>query len=103
MLSFSCTRIGEQDLLLPFLGHIVVVTTVAGQGWLAGPKPSLDAPKHLASWRWLIKAVVSQSIFRSGCLVSCGCEIVGAFLRREAAKVTGVGDRAEDGEPENEG
>jgi hypothetical protein len=28
-------RIGEQDLLLPVTGHIVV-TTVAGQGWLAG-------------------------------------------------------------------
>jgi hypothetical protein len=37
-------RIGEQDLLLPFMGHIVF-TTVAGQGWLAGPKPSLDAKR----------------------------------------------------------
>jgi hypothetical protein len=48
MLSFSCTRIGERDLLLPFAGHIVF-TTVAGQGWLAGPKPSLDAPPLVAS------------------------------------------------------
>jgi hypothetical protein len=46
MLSFICTRIGEQDLLLPYAGHIVF-TTVAGQGWLAGPKPSLDATQHL--------------------------------------------------------
>jgi hypothetical protein len=43
MLSFKLrTRIGEHDLLLPVTGHIVF-TTVAGQGWLAGPKPSLDA------------------------------------------------------------
>jgi hypothetical protein len=35
MLSFSCVRIGELDLLLPVGGHIVF-TTVAGQGWLAG-------------------------------------------------------------------
>ena len=39
--------IGEQDLLLPYAGHIVF-TTVAGQGWLAGPKPSLDAIRRLA-------------------------------------------------------
>src|SRR4051812_44936839 len=32
----------ERDLLLPRRGHIIV-TTVAGQGWLAGPNPSLDA------------------------------------------------------------
>jgi hypothetical protein len=54
MLSFSCTRIGEQDLLLPYAGHIVF-TTVAGQGWLAGPKPSLDAPWHLANVYVVIK------------------------------------------------
>jgi hypothetical protein len=36
MLSFKLhTCIGEQDLLLPVMGHIVF-TTVAGQGWLAG-------------------------------------------------------------------
>jgi len=55
MLSFKLrTRIGEHDLLLPVTGHIVF-TTVAGQGWLAGPKPSLDAPQHLTSCRSLIK------------------------------------------------
>ena len=42
------TRIGEQDLLLPVMGHIVF-TTVAGQGWLAGPKPSLDAVRYVAT------------------------------------------------------
>ena len=47
MLSFSCTRIGEQDLLLPYRATSSF-TTVAGQGWLAGPKPSLDAPQYLA-------------------------------------------------------
>jgi hypothetical protein len=41
------TRIGEQDLLLPCTGHIVFAT-VAGQGWLAGPKPSLDASRDVA-------------------------------------------------------
>jgi hypothetical protein len=40
--------------LLPFIGHIVF-TTVAGQGWLAGPKPSLDAPQHVASASYAIK------------------------------------------------
>jgi hypothetical protein len=35
-------------------GHIVV-TTVAGQGWLAGPKPSLDAMRHLTNRGSLIK------------------------------------------------
>jgi hypothetical protein len=54
MLSFSCTRIGERDLLLPVAGHIVF-TTVAGQGWLAGPKPSLDASRHIASAACAIK------------------------------------------------
>ena len=45
MLSFKLhMRIGEPDLLLPVAGHIVF-TTVAGQGWLAGPKPSLDATR----------------------------------------------------------
>jgi hypothetical protein len=42
----SCTRIGEQDLLMPIASHAVF--TVAGQGWLAGPKPFLDAPRDLA-------------------------------------------------------
>jgi hypothetical protein len=51
VLSFSCTHIGEQDQLLPVAGHIVF-TTVAGQGWLAGPKPSLDAPGNIASLGW---------------------------------------------------
>jgi hypothetical protein len=47
-------RIGEQDLLLPVAGHIVF-TTVAGQGWLAGLKPSLDAAQHVASASYAIK------------------------------------------------
>jgi hypothetical protein len=56
MLSFNLhTRIGEQDLLLPVTGHIVF-TTVAGQGWLAGPKPSLDAAWHVARADLAIKA-----------------------------------------------
>ena len=55
MLSFKLhTRIGEQDLLLPVAGHIVF-TTVAGQGWLAGPKPSLDASRNVASPSLAIK------------------------------------------------
>jgi hypothetical protein len=54
MLSFSCTRIGELDLFVAYAGHIVF-TTVAGQGWLAGPKPSLDAPQHLTRRSSLIK------------------------------------------------
>jgi hypothetical protein len=55
MLSFKLhTRIGELDLLLPVAGHIVF-TTVAGQGWLAGPKPSLDAACHVASASDVIK------------------------------------------------
>jgi hypothetical protein len=47
-------RIGEQDLLLPVAGHIVF-TTVAGQGWLAGPKPSLDASRNVARAGYAIK------------------------------------------------
>jgi hypothetical protein len=60
MLSFKLhTGIGEQDLLLPTRGHIVF-TTVAGQGWLVGPKPSLDAAQHLASCQSLIKGGAIQ-------------------------------------------
>jgi hypothetical protein len=54
-LSFELhTRIGELDLLLSYAGHIVF-TTVAGQGWLAGPKPSLDASRYVATGRAAIK------------------------------------------------
>jgi hypothetical protein len=54
MLSFKLhKRIGEQDLLLPVMGHIVF-TTVAGQGWLAGPKPALDASCDVAGANRLI-------------------------------------------------
>jgi hypothetical protein len=62
MLSFKLhTRIGEQDLLLPVAGHIVF-TTVAGQGWLAGPKPSLDASCDVARAGYVIK-LLSTWIF----------------------------------------
>jgi hypothetical protein len=47
MLSFELyTRIGEGPIVA-CSGHIVF-TTVAGQGWLAGPKPSLDAAPYVA-------------------------------------------------------
>jgi hypothetical protein len=42
-------------LLLPCAGHIVF-TTVAGQGWLAGPKPSLDASTCVQVERSAIKS-----------------------------------------------
>jgi hypothetical protein len=41
------TRIGRAGPTVAYSGHIVF-TTVAGQGWLAGQKPSLDAPGHIA-------------------------------------------------------
>ena len=60
MLSFKLhIRIGEQDLLLPVAGHIVF-TTVAGQGWLAGQKPSLDATLRLAAATYCGNAYASQ-------------------------------------------
>ena len=34
---------------------------------------------------------IHQNIFRSGCIVSCGDEVVGAFLRGEATKDVGDG------------
>ena len=40
--------------MLPVSGHIVF-TTVAGQGWLAGPKPSLDSSRPIASGTSAIK------------------------------------------------
>jgi hypothetical protein len=43
MLSFSTHTLGEQDDLLLPAWATSSFTTVAGQGWLAGPKPSLDA------------------------------------------------------------
>jgi hypothetical protein len=64
------TRIGEQDLLLPVAGHIVF-TTVAGQGWLAGHKPSLDATLRLAAATYCGNACASQFFaFSSHWLVS---------------------------------
>ena len=55
MLSFKLnTRIGEQDLLLPVAGHIVVHHRCRS-GWLAGPKPSLDASRDVASDSYVIK------------------------------------------------
>jgi hypothetical protein len=33
MLSFSCMRIGQQDLLLPRAGHIVFTTVAGPAGW----------------------------------------------------------------------
>jgi hypothetical protein len=60
MLSFTLhMSIGEQDLLLPVAGHIVF-TTVAGQGWLAGQKPSLDATLRLAAATYCGNAYASQ-------------------------------------------
>src|SRR5580700_7823375 len=52
MLSFVCTRIGEQhDLLLPAWATSSF-TTVAGQGWLVGlAQPALDAGTTLACRR----------------------------------------------------
>jgi hypothetical protein len=46
------------------MGHIVF-TTVAGQGWLAGPKPPLDALWGLTSAYPLIKGqhgVLSEEV-----------------------------------------
>jgi hypothetical protein len=54
----------SEDLLLPCAGHIVF-TTVAGQGWLAGPKPPLDALWGLTSAYPLIKGqhgVLSEEV-----------------------------------------
>jgi hypothetical protein len=55
------TCIGEQDDLLLPARTTSSFTTVAGQGWLAGPKPSLDALIQVASWRWLIKQVAAAN------------------------------------------
>jgi hypothetical protein len=71
MLSFKLhTRIGEQDLLLPCTGHIVF-TTVAGQGWLAGPKPSLDACRRLAESGGAIKLILGaeRACEQAACLM----------------------------------
>ena len=44
----------SKDLLLPAWATSSF-TTVAGQGWLAGPKPSLDAFEHVATGGSAIK------------------------------------------------
>jgi hypothetical protein len=47
--------------IVAYSGHIVF-TTVAGQGWLAGPKPSLDALLHLGSACPLIKVSAATRV-----------------------------------------
>ena len=56
MLSFSLHSIGEQDDLLLPAWATSSFTTVAGQGWLAGHKPSLDALLDVAAAGSAIKA-----------------------------------------------
>src|ERR1700733_7551747 len=57
-----CTRIGEQDDLLLPAGATSSFTTVAGQGWLAGRKPPLDAVRHIATMYRCFKLVGSQTL-----------------------------------------
>ena len=60
MLSFVCTRIGEQDDLLLPTWATSSFTTVAGQAGWRGIKPSLDALITVAAGCSLIKAGASQ-------------------------------------------
>ena len=56
----QCARASERkDLLLPARATSSF-TTVAGQGWLAGPKPALDALIYVVAAGSIIKAGVSQ-------------------------------------------
>jgi hypothetical protein len=55
-----CTRIGEQDDLLLPAWATSSFTTVAGQGWLAGPKPTLDVLLRVAAAGSAIKAGVTD-------------------------------------------
>jgi hypothetical protein len=50
MLSFVCTRIGEQDDLLLPPRATSSFATVAGQGWLAGQKRPLWMRLHVYRW-----------------------------------------------------
>jgi hypothetical protein len=63
MLSFVCTRIGEQDDLLLPRRATSSFTTVAGQGWLAGRKASLDC---------VIKAGASRRLMSLAALIAPG-------------------------------
>ena len=64
MLSFVCTRTGEQDDLLLPAWATSSFTTVAGQAGWRGVKPSLDALIDVAAAGCVIKADASQRPMR---------------------------------------
>ena len=64
MLSFVCTRIGEQDDLLLPAWATSSFTTVAGKAGWRGVKPSLDALIDVAAVGSVIKAGASQRPMR---------------------------------------
>jgi hypothetical protein len=66
MLSFVCTRIGEQDDLLLPAWATSSFTTVAGQAGWPGVKPSLDAWIYVAGVGSDIKAGASHHPMRIG-------------------------------------